>query len=118
MTLAHEAGEDDEYVVCALLHDIGDMLTSWSRPYLAVAIFRPFVSEESLWMVEKHGIFQGNYLFDHYLFDHIGTDRNMRKQFCGHPCFEHTEHFCPVYDNPAFDPKLECASLEFFEPML
>jgi predicted HD phosphohydrolase len=111
-TLAHKAGEDEEYVVCALLHDIGDMLTSWNRPDVAVAIVRPFVPEENLWMVKKHDIFQG-----YFFFDHIGMDRIMREQFRGHPCFERTEHSCAVYDNPAFDSKLECASLEFFEPM-
>ena len=78
-----------------------------------MAILRPFVSEENLWMVEKHGIFQG-----YYFFDHIGMDGNMREQFRGHPCFQRTEHYCAVYDNPAFDPKLECAPLEIFEPML
>lgn len=112
-TLAHNAGENEEYVVCALLHDIGDMLASWNHPDVAVAILKPFVSEANLWMVEKHGIFQG-----YYFFDHIGMDPNMREQFRGHPHFERTAHFCEAYDNPAFDPKLDCAPLEFFEPMV
>src|SRR5713226_9479512 len=58
-TLAHKAGEDEEYVVCALLHDIGDTLGSYNHPDVSAAILEPFVSEANRWMVEKHGIFQG-----------------------------------------------------------
>jgi len=112
-TLAHKAGEDEEYVVCALLHDIGDTLGSWNHPEVSAAILKPFVSEANHWMVEKHGIFQG-----YFFFQHVGMDRNMREQFRGHPHFERTARFCEIYDNPAFDPGMECAPLEFFEPML
>ena len=112
-TLAHKAGEDEEYVVCALLHDIGDSLGSWNHPDVSAAVLKPFVSEANHWMVEKHGIFQG-----YFFFQHVGMDRNMREQFRGHPHFERTARFCEIYDNPAFDPGMECAPLEFFEPML
>jgi predicted HD phosphohydrolase len=112
-TLAHKAGEDEEYVVCALLHDIGDTLGSWNHPEVSAAVLKPFVSEANHWMVEKHGIFQG-----YFFFQHVGLDRNMREQFRGHPHFERTARFCEIYDNPAFDPGMECAPLEFFEPML
>ncbi|HVY06410.1 MAG TPA: HD domain-containing protein [Burkholderiales bacterium] len=112
-TLAHKSGEDEEYVVCALLHDIGDTLGSWNHPDVSAAIVKPFVSEANHWMVEKHGIFQG-----YFFFEHIGLDPNMREQFRGHPHFERTARFCEIYDNPAFNPKLECAPLEFFAPMV
>lgn len=112
-TLAHKAGEDEEYVVCALLHDIGDMLGSWNHTEVSAAILKPFVSEANHWMVEKHGIFQG-----YYFFQHLGLDPNLREQFHDHPWFERTQRFCEIYDNPAFDPKMECAPLDFFEPML
>ena len=112
-TLAHQAGEDEEYVVCPLLHDVGDTLGSFNHADIAAAILKPFVSEANHWMVEKHGIFQG-----YYFFKHIGLDGNMREQFRGHPHFERTARFCEIYDNPAFDATLECAPLEFFEPML
>jgi predicted HD phosphohydrolase len=112
-TNAHRGGEDEEYVVCALLHDIGDTLGSFNHADVAASIVKPFVSEENFWMVEKHGIFQG-YFFFHYL----GMDRNMREQFRGHPSFERTALFCEKYDGPAFDPKAETLPLEFFEPMV
>ena len=112
-TLAHRASRDEEYVVCALLHDIGDTLASYSHPDIAVAILKPFISEQNLWMVEKHGIFQG-----YFFFHHIGMDRNMREQFRHHPWFNYTAEFCEKYDGPAFNPKGETLPLEFFEPMV
>jgi predicted HD phosphohydrolase len=112
-TLAHADGRDEEYVVCALLHDIGDTLGTFNHPDIAAAILRPFVSEENLWMVEKHGIFQG-----YYFFHHVGMDRNMREQFRTHPYFARTEEFCARYDGPAFDARAETRPLSFFEPMV
>ena len=112
-TLAHRAGEDEEYVVCALLHDIGDTLGSFNHADIGAAIVKPFVSEANHWMVEKHGVFQG-----YYFFHHIGLDRNLREQFRGHPAFERTALFCEKYDGPAFQPGLEPMPLEAFEPML
>ena len=110
-TLAHRDGRDDEYVVCALLHDIGDTLGSYNHADIAAAILKPFVSDENFWMVEKHAIFQG-----YYFFQHLGMDPNMRDAFRSHAAFERTEEFCRKYDSPAFDPKGEALPLSFFEP--
>lgn len=112
-TLALEDGRDEEYVVCALLHDVGDTLGSFNHPDVAAAILQPFVSEENHWMVKHHGIFQG-----HYFFHHVGMDRNLRDQFKDHPCYERTEEFCARFDNPAFDPNRASLPISVFEPML
>jgi len=112
-TRAHRDGRDEEYVVCALLHDIGDTLGAFNHPDIAAAILRPFVSEENHWMVEKHGIFQG-----HYFFHYLGLDRDMRDRFRGHPSFERTAEFCEKYDQAAFDPDYDAMPLSAFEPMV
>ena len=112
-TRALRDGRDEEYVVCALLHDIGDTLGSFNHFDIAAAILKPFVSDENLWMVQHHGIFQG-----YYFFHHIGLDRNLREQFRGHAHFARTEEFCALYDNPAFDPKAEALPLSEFEPLV
>jgi len=112
-TLAYRDGRDEEYVVCALLHDIGDTLGCYNHPDIAAAILKPFVSEENYWMVEKHGIFQG-----YYFFHHVGLNRDMREQFQGHQWFERTEEFCAKYDGPAFDAKVETLPISFFEPLV
>ncbi len=111
--LAHRDGMDEEYVVCALLHDIGDTLASHNHAELAATMLKPFVSEENCWMLQHHGIFQGYYFF-HYL----GLDRNMRDQFRGHPNFERTAMFCARHDQNAFDPKYDTMPLEAFVPMV
>ena len=53
-TRAYRADRDDEYVLCALLHDIGDTLGSFNHADIAAAIVKPFVSEQNHWMVDKH----------------------------------------------------------------
>lgn len=112
-TRAHRDGRDEEYVVCALLHDIGDTLGSFNHPDVAAAILKPFVSEQNLWMVQNHGVFQG-----YYFFHHLGLNRNMRDGFKDHPWFEYTAQFCHLYDQAAFDPDYKSEPLEFFEPMV
>lgn len=112
-TRALRDGRDEEYVVCALLHDIGDTLGSFNHADIAAAILKPFVSEENHWMVAHHAIFQG-----HYFFHHLGMDRDMREQFKDHPAYARTAEFCELYDNPSFDPAAETLPLSAFEPLL
>jgi predicted HD phosphohydrolase len=112
-TLALRDGRDEEYVVCALLHDIGDTLGCYNHPDIAAAILKPFVSEANHWMVQNHGIFQG-----YNFFHHIGLDRNMRDQFRGHEHYARTEEFIALYDNPAFDAKAKTLPIGEFEPMV
>ena len=110
---AHRDGRDEEYVVCALMHDIGDVLCPASHAELGATILKPYVSEANHWMMDKHGVFQG-----YYFFHHIGLDRDMREQFRGHPHFEYCAQFCHLYDQSSFDPGYESMPLEAFEPML
>lgn len=112
-TRAHRDGKDEEYVICALLHDIGDTLGSFNHPDIAAAILKPFVSAENFEMIEKHGLFQAYYFF-HFL----GMDRNLRDQFKGQPLYDRTLEFCEKYDAPAFDKNYDTLPLSFFEPML
>jgi len=112
-TLAHKDGKDEEYVVCALLHDIGDTLGPANHADIAATILEPYVSTDNHWMVKHHAEFQG-YYFLHYL----GLDRNMREQYRDHPLYEYTLEFIEKYDAPAFDPDAETYPLAFFEPMV
>ncbi|HEY6696956.1 MAG TPA: phosphohydrolase [Acidimicrobiales bacterium] len=112
-TRAHRADRDDEYVFCALIHDIGDVLGPLNHADVAAAVVKPFVSEQNHWMVEKHAIFQG-----YYFFHHLGLDPDMREQFRGHEWFDYTAEFCHEYDQPAFDPGYDTLPLEHFEPLV
>ena len=112
-TRAHRDGRDEEYVVCALIHDIGDTLGPANHAEVGAVILKPYISERNYFMMDKHGIFQG-----YYFFHHLGLDRDMREQFRGHPDFEYTAQFCHLYDQNAFDPAYESMPMEAFEPML
>ena len=112
-TRAHRDGRSDDYVVMALLHDIGDTLGAFNHPDIAAAILKPFVSDELHWITQHHGIFQG-----YNFFHHIGLDRNMRDNFAAHPHAAACAEFIDKYDCPAFDPNYDSAPLEFFEPMV
>ncbi len=112
-TRAHRDGRDEEYVVCALMHDIGDLMGPSNHAEIGAVIMKPYVSEANHWMIDKHGIFQG-----YYFFHHIGLDRDMREQFRGHPHFEYCAQFCHLYDQNSFEPTYDTMPLEAFEPML
>jgi predicted HD phosphohydrolase len=110
---AEADGRDEEYVLCALVHDIGDTLAPFNHPAVASAIVKPFVSPANHWMVDKHGIFQG-----YYFWHHIGMDRDTRDQYADHEFYEYTEEFCAKYDQTAFDPDYTSPDLSYYEPLI
>ncbi|WP_095012012.1 HD domain-containing protein [Tsuneonella mangrovi] len=112
-TRAYRDGRDEDYVVMALLHDIGDTLGAYNHADIAAAILEPFLSEELHWIVKHHAIFQGSNFF-HF----IGLDPDMREKYADSPYYEATKEFIEKYDCPAFDPDYESEPLEFFEPMV
>lgn len=109
-TRAEADGADDETVVCALLHDIGDVLAPANHSQVAAALLRPYVSEKNYWIVLQHGLFQGYYWFHHY-----DKDRNAREQLKEHPYYEDCVRFCQRWDQCSFDPDYPTQSLEHFE---
>ena len=56
---------NDEMIVAALLHDIGDDLSPLNHAEYAAAVLKPYVSEKTHWIIEKHGIFQLYYYAHH-----------------------------------------------------
>jgi len=112
-TRALNAGESDQMIIAALLHDIGDDLAPYSHSEMAASILRPFVNDEIYWVIKHHGLFQ-MYYYAH----HSGGDRNARDRFKDHPYYDTAVRFCHEYDQNCFDPKYESKPLEFFEPML
>ena len=112
-TRAHRDGKNSEYVVCALIHDIGDNLAPANHAELAATILEPFVSEENYWIVKHHGIFQG-----YYFFEFLGLDKNMRDKYSDSPYFESCREFCEKYDQNSFDPEYDSLDLDFFIPMV
>jgi predicted HD phosphohydrolase len=112
-TRAYRDGADEEMVVAALLHDIGDELAPYNHCELAAAILRPYVSERTYWVVKYHGEFQAHFYAHHY-----GGDPNTRERHRDNPHFQACADFCEKWDQEAFDPAYDSQPLEFFEPMV
>jgi len=112
-TRAERDGADEETIVCALLHDIGDVVAPDNHSELAAAVLRPYISDKNYWILKHHGVFQG-----YYYFDKIGLDRDARDRFRDHPFFDECERFCDRWDQTSFDPEYHTLPLEHFEPMV
>lgn len=112
-TRAEKDGRDEEYIVCALLHDIGDNFAPYNHPDIAAAIVKTRVSEANHWMVAHHGIFQGAYFWHH-----LGMDRDTHLQYKDSPYYEYTQEFCAKYDQTAFDDEYKSNPLEHYVPLL
>lgn len=112
-TRALRDGRDEEYVVMALLHDIGDSLAPHTHSEMTGAILRPFVRPELVWICGHHGAFQLYYYGHHY-----DMDPNVRDRWAEHEYYAATVEFCERYDQNCFDPDYESEPLERFEPMV
>lgn len=110
-TRAMRAGADDETVVCALLHDIGDIIAPENHCDIAAGILKPYVSEENHWMVQNHVIFSG-----YYFFHFCGLDRDAHRALRDHPAYQRTKHFVEAWDGPSFDPKYDTLPMDAFVP--
>ena len=112
-TRAQRDGADDETIVCALLHDIGDVIAPANHSQAAAALLRPFVSDKNYWIVLNHGLFQGYYWMHHY-----DQDRNARDSLKNHPYYQACVDFCADWDQPSFDPDYESLPLADFIPLI
>ena len=106
----HDKAEE-EMIVATLLHDIGDELAFHNHSEFAAAILKPYVSEKTYWIVEKHGLFQ-LYYYAH----HLGHDKNERDKYKGHKYYKDTIDFCENWDQTSFDPNFKSLTLKDFEP--
>ena len=112
-TRAFRDGADIDWIIGALLHDIGDGLAPQNHDRMSAEVIRPFVREEVSWVVEHHGIFQMIYYAHHY-----GWDKDARDRYKDHPCFDTCSKFCERWDQKSFDPNYPSKTIEYFEPMV
>ena len=104
---------DEEMIVATLFHDIGDELAPVNHSEYAAAVLKPYVSEKTHWIIQKHGLFQSYYYNHHY-----SLDRNLRDKFRNHPYYEDTVNFCSRWDQNSFDPNYDTIQLKEFIPMV
>ena len=112
-TRAWRDGADIDWVVSALLHDIGDIFAPYNHDEYAATILKPFVREQCRWVVEKHGDFQMLY-YGH----HVGGDQHKRDRHRGNAYFDDCATFCERWDQSSFDPDYDSLPLDFFAPMV
>ncbi|CAN5523702.1 HD domain-containing protein [soil metagenome] len=112
-TRALRDGRDEEYVVCALLHDIGESLGPFNHGDVIASIMKPFVSEANHWTLAHHPVFQV-----YFYGQHMGIDPNERDVYRDSPHFERTAEFCALYDEVSFDPDYVSEPMATFAPMV
>jgi predicted HD phosphohydrolase len=112
-TRAIRDGADIDWVVGALLHDIGDGLAPQNHDRMSAEVVRPFVRWDVAWTVEHHGLFQMLYYGHHY-----GWDQNARDRYSDHPLFNVCADFCERWDQSSFDPNYKTEKLTVFEPLV
>jgi predicted HD phosphohydrolase len=112
-TRAYQDGQSEEYIVAALLHDIGDHIAPYSHGEYVAAVLKPYVNERVCWIINKHPLFQA-----YYYAHHLGGDRNARERYRDHEWYDDCVDFCERFDQNCFETDFESLPLEFFEPML
>jgi len=112
-TRAEDDGADIDWVVTALLHDIGDMLAPRNHSAMAATMLEPYVRAECTWVLRQHGLFQLKYYGQH-----VGQDPDARDKYRDHPAFGACVAFCERWDETSFDPAYPTRPLRHFEPMV
>jgi predicted HD phosphohydrolase len=112
-TRAMRDGADEEMIVCALLHDVGESLGPLNHGEVIAAILRPFISEANYWMLFHHPLFQ-----TYFYARHLGLDPNAREQFRDNPHYQLTVDFTTNWDEVSFDPSYPNEPIATFEPMV
>tara|TARA_B110001454_G_scaffold216067_1_gene238643 strand:+ start:407 stop:961 length:555 start_codon:yes stop_codon:yes gene_type:complete len=112
-TRALKDNASEEMIVAALLHDIGDELAPLNHAEYAASVLKPYVSEKTHWIIEKHGEFQ-MYYYAH----HLGGNRNLREKYKEHKYYKDTLEFCENWDQASFDPNFKSLTLMDFKPFV
>jgi hypothetical protein len=106
-------GADEELIVCALLHDVGETLGPLNHGQVGAALLRPFVSEQNHWVLVHHAIFQ-----TYFCARHLGLDPTARDRYKESPRYQACVDVTTNWDEVSFDPKYRSEPLSTFEPMV
>ena len=112
-TRAFRDGRDEEYVVCALLHDVGEQMGPLNHGEIAASILHPFISDGNYWMLANHQYFQA-YSFGSLVVADPAAEGGLRSN----QYYERTVEFATKYDSVSFDPGYANEPLATFEPMV
>jgi predicted HD phosphohydrolase len=112
-TRAERAGASAELVVAALCHDMCKALPHRDHGRVAAEILRPFVSDETYWVVRAHQRFQARFLSP------LGAGApDARERYRHQPWYSTAARFAEEWDYPAFEQGGDALPLEHFVPTL
>jgi predicted HD phosphohydrolase len=103
-TRAQRDGRSDEYIVAALLHDIGDELAPYTHGQMVAAVLSPYVEPRICWIVEHHGVFQ-----QYFHGSRSGDNPDARERYRGHEWFDDCAEFCELYRPELLRPRVRLA---------
>ena len=106
-------GADIDWIVGALLHDIGDIYAPHNHDEYAASILKPFLREQVTWCVHTHGDFQLVYFGEH-----VGANPEKRQAHRDSIYFDDCAEFCERWDQSSFDPAYPSKPLSFFADMV
>ena len=112
-TRAERGGASEEFVVAALCHDIGKVISVENHPAIGAEILKPYVSRQTYDIIRTHQDFQGR----HY-YALMGKDPNARRQYENEPWYEEAVRFTDEWDQTSFDADYDTLPLSHFEPMI
>lgn len=102
-----------DYVVAALLHDVGDVYAPHTHGVFAAAVLEPYVDAKVAWIVKVHPLFQ----MYHYA-PYMGGRKDARDRYLDHPWFDDAVEFCERYDANCFDTDYPHLPAAHFRPMV
>ncbi|GAB2899080.1 HD domain-containing protein [Paraburkholderia jirisanensis] len=112
-SLAFRDGRDTEYVICALLHDVGELFDPYSHDSVIASLLKNYVSPSNYFILKNHTTFQG-----YYYWEKIGLDKNSREKFSLSPYYAEAIEFVDRYDDKAFDTSYQNMKIDDFKPMM
>jgi len=112
-TRAYHDGKNNEYVICALLHDVGEIFDPYHHDAIIAELLKNYISEKNYFILKYHTTFQG-----YYYWDKLGLDKNAREKYQDREYYHDAIEFVEKYDDKAFDENYTSMKPEEFKPML
>ena len=106
-------GADLDWIVAALVHNIGHVHAPFDSDEYASLLLRPFVREQCSWIAKTHCEFA-----KYHYGAQIGHDPNERERYRGTIYFNDAVEFCDRWDSVSLDPSYPRLPLEFFHPFV
>ena len=112
-TMALNANEDEELIVCTLFHDIGFYICGDNHGEFAAKMLANYISEKNYFLLKHH-----QYFLDFHAQTHPKINKHSRDIFKNNVYFEYTANWVEKYDMNSIRSDYDSAPLEYFETMI